>query len=102
MNIYNYLIKKQPSATAFPNKKLEIVNASDQWINSFCSTDRKIKIIGITIFLLVQYNVFGQAAASQNSVTQAGTLGTTYDWIDCSGGTTILDSGDDVQTDVSW
>ncbi|MGB5320357.1 hypothetical protein, partial [Eudoraea sp.] len=102
MNFNNYLIKKQPSATAFPNKKLEIVNASDQWINSFCSTDRKIKIIGITIFLLVQYNVFGQAAASQNYVTQAGTLGTTYDWIDCSGGTTILDSGDDVQTDVSW
>ena len=35
MNINNYLIKQQPRATAFLNKKLEIVYASNQWINSF-------------------------------------------------------------------
>ncbi|NOR28558.1 MAG: hypothetical protein GQ540_08530 [Lutibacter sp.] len=61
----------------------------------------KTKIIGFVLFLVVQYNVLGQAAASWNYDTQTGTLGTTYDWIDCSGGTNIV-SGDDSQATISW
>ncbi|EAR00677.1 PAS domain S-box protein [Maribacter sp. HTCC2170] len=38
----NYLIKQLPQATAFLNKKLEVVHASDRWINAFDFTDRKI------------------------------------------------------------
>ena len=43
----------------------------------------------------------GQAAASSNYTTQTGTLGTTYSWIDCSGGTTIV-TGDDAVASISW
>ena len=101
MNINNYLIKQQPRATAFLNKKLEIVYASNQWINSFYFTDRKIKIIGFVIFLLVQYNVFGQAEATSNYEIKTGSLGTTYSWINCSGGNTMA-TGDDAEASFNW
>ena len=31
----NYLIKQLPKATAFLNKKLEVIYASDQWVEDF-------------------------------------------------------------------
>jgi hypothetical protein len=62
----------------------------------------KRKVLSFVIFLFAQYTVLGQAAASFNYETQTGTLGTTYSWIDCSGGTNVLNFGDDVQTNVSW
>ncbi|MBT6763173.1 MAG: hypothetical protein HOA90_01435, partial [Prolixibacteraceae bacterium] len=40
-------------------------------------------------------------AASWNYGMQAGTLGTTYSWIDCSSGNTIV-SGDDTQAQINW
>ncbi len=70
--------------------------------NGFQST---LKIgTGIALFILVNLfpaTVFGQAAASSNYDTQTGTLGTTYSWIDCSSGTTII-TGDDAQGSFSW
>ena len=44
---------------------------------------------------------WSQAAASWNYDTQTGTLGTTYSWIDCSSGTSII-SGDDAQASINW
>ena len=38
----NYLIKQLPKATAFLNKKLEIVHASDKWIAYFEFSDRNV------------------------------------------------------------
>ncbi|MCD4679369.1 MAG: hypothetical protein K8S00_03175, partial [Bacteroidales bacterium] len=61
----------------------------------------KSKFIYFIIFLFAQYNVFGQAAASSNYDIQTGTVGTTYSWIDCSAGTSIV-SGDDAQASISW
>ncbi|MDP3360030.1 MAG: hypothetical protein Q8S41_11870 [Lutibacter sp.] len=61
----------------------------------------KTKLLGFVLFLVVQYNVFGQAAASWNYNTQTGTLGSTYAWIDCTAGTNIV-SGDDTQASISW
>ncbi len=62
----------------------------------------KTKVLAFILFLFIQYNVLGQAAASINYETQTGTLGTTYDWIDCSGGTSIFESGDDARQSVNW
>lgn len=38
----NYLIKQLPKATAFLNNKLEIVHASDKWIDYFEFSDRNV------------------------------------------------------------
>ncbi|MBT8300339.1 MAG: PAS domain-containing protein, partial [Maribacter sp.] len=38
----NYLIKQLPKATAFLNKKLEVVYASDLWINDLEFTNGKV------------------------------------------------------------
>ena len=59
---------------------------------------------GVVLFLLfslISVTVLGQAAASSNYSTQTGTLGTTYSWIDCSSGSSIV-SGDDTQASISW
>lgn len=59
---------------------------------------------GIVLFFLVVLIpevVFGHVAASSNYDTQIGTLGTTYSWIDCSSGSSIV-SGDDVQASIAW
>ena len=61
----------------------------------------KTRIIGFVLFLFAQYTILGQAAASSNYATQTGTLGTTYSWIDCSGGTDIV-SGDDAEGSIAW
>ena len=55
------------------------------------------------IVIIVFYHgiVMGQASASSNYAIQTGTLGTTYDWIDCSAGTTIV-SGDDEEDSFAW
>lgn len=41
------------------------------------------------------------AAASWNYSTQTGTLGSLYNWIDCSAGATVV-SGDDAQGSFNW
>ena len=61
----------------------------------------KSRLLYIVIFLLAQHTAWSQAAASFNYTTQTGTLGTTYSWIDCSTGTTIV-TGDDAQASISW
>jgi PAS domain S-box-containing protein len=38
----NYLIKQLPKATAFLNKKLEVVHVSDKWIDYFEFSDRNV------------------------------------------------------------
>jgi hypothetical protein len=50
---------------------------------------------------IISYAVLGQPTASYNYNLVTGTLGSTYSWIDCSGGTNIV-SGDDTQASVSW
>jgi hypothetical protein len=40
-------------------------------------------------------------SANWNYVTTTGTIGTTYNWIDCSSGTSIT-SGDDTKASVNW
>ncbi len=40
-------------------------------------------------------------AASWNYLTQAGVLGTSYSWIDCTSGSNIV-SGDDAQAQINW
>ncbi len=54
----------------------------------------------IGLFTILSIESYSQSA-STNYFTQSGSLGTTYDWIDCSGGTTIV-SGDDQRGNVSW
>ena len=49
----NYLIKQLPKATAFLNKKLEVVYASDLWINDFEFTNGKV--IGAKICTLLKH-----------------------------------------------
>jgi hypothetical protein len=61
----------------------------------------KTKLISFVLFLFVQYIVFGQAVATSNYDIQTGTLGSTYDWVDCSGGTNIA-TGDDTQASIAW
>ena len=62
----------------------------------------KTKIIGFVIFLFIQHNILAQVTASDNYISQTGTLGTTYSWIDCSGGTSVFESGDDNQKIIAW
>lgn len=60
---------------------------------------------GRILCLLFALSVIGQslsaASASWNYTTVTGTIGTTYDWIDCSSGTTIV-SGNDSQATIAW
>ena len=49
----NYLIKQLPKATAFLNKKLEVVYASDLWIKDFEFTNGKV--IGAKISTLLKH-----------------------------------------------
>ncbi len=57
------------------------------------------------LFLLGPALFFGliaqAASASWNYTTTTGTLGTTYNWIDCSGGSSIV-SLDDAQATIAW
>ncbi|WP_298480737.1 PAS domain-containing protein [uncultured Maribacter sp.] len=50
----NYLIKQLPKATAFINKKYEVIHASDQWINSFYFDNNDV--FGKSIFTLFNEN----------------------------------------------
>jgi len=61
----------------------------------------KIKLLYFIILLLVPYSVWSQVAASSNYAIQTGVLGSTYSWIDCSAGTSIV-TGDDAVGSVSW
>ncbi len=60
-----------------------------------------LNIVLFPILCLLPLKVWSQASASWNYGTQTGTIGTTYSWIDCSSGTTIV-IGDDTQIPVSW
>ena len=64
----------------------------------------KTKILGFILFLFIQYNVLGQAVATSNYATQTGALGTSYSWIDTSGGTQLSFSPnqDDGITSIPW
>jgi hypothetical protein len=55
----------------------------------------------LLIMLSVPSTLMAQVAANWNYNTLTGTLGTTYSWISCSGGTTIV-SGDDAQATFNW
>ncbi len=69
---------------------------------SFFSLKKLMKgAIFLYILSLIPIAGWSQAAASWNYSTQTGTLGTTYSWIDCSGGTDII-TGDDTQASISW
>lgn len=48
----NYLIKQLPKATAFINRKFELVHVSDRWISDFSLGDRNV--IGKTIYELLE------------------------------------------------
>jgi PAS domain-containing protein len=48
----NYLIKQLPRATAFFNKKFELVHVSDRWITDFALGERNV--IGKTIYDLLE------------------------------------------------
>lgn len=57
------------------------------------------------LFLLMPTLLLGgvaqAASASWNYTTATGSLGTTYSWIDCSGGS-IITTGDDAQNTIAW
>ena len=50
----NYLIKQLPKATAFINKKFEVIHASDQWIDAFYFDNTVV--FGESIFTLFDNN----------------------------------------------
>ncbi len=61
-----------------------------------------IRSLAFKVNVLATFLTLTSIAWSQNNYnTVTGTLGTTYDWIDCSAGTNIV-SGDDTQASVSW
>ena len=66
---------------------------------------KKLKLVLKAFLFLILCSIpatgWSQAAASWNYGTQTGTLGTTYNWIDCSSGTSII-SGDDAQASINW
>jgi len=60
------------------------------------------KLYFLAIVNLLMLSSFGQTA-SWNYNSQTGNMGTTYSWIDCSGGTTIFASGnDDEENSFNW
>ena len=59
-----------------------------------------LKAVVFLIMCSIPVTGWSQASASWNYDTQTGTLGTTYSWIDCSSGTSIV-SGDDAQASFS-
>jgi hypothetical protein len=71
--------------------------------NKMCRVKIKIPAGLVLFFILsiISSVVLGQPAASWNYNIQTGTLGSTYSWINCSGGTNIV-SGDDTQASISW
>ncbi len=60
-----------------------------------------ILIVFFSILCGLPLQVRSQASASWNYGTKTGTIGTTYSWIDCSSGTTIV-TGDDTQVSINW
>ena len=78
-----------------------LMNGYGQFINKSLFRSKLAKGIAL-FFVLNLLSIAGWAqAASWNYLTQTGTLGTTYSWIDCSGGTNIV-SGDDSQASFLW
>ena len=65
-----------------------------------------IKAIIILAFLLMNPIFISAQSASWNYVTQTGDLGTTFSWIDCSGGTEITTfsdgDADDGRQEINW
>jgi len=70
--------------------------------NRLISTRKHCKAISLlSIFLLIIMTTVAQPIATGNYSIQTGTLGASYNWVDCSAGTSII-SGDDVQTSINW
>ncbi|HCC31039.1 MAG TPA: hypothetical protein DEQ03_13490, partial [Marinilabiliales bacterium] len=102
-------MKSQPSNKTLPvNGKISITqkiwrlaSGTPSW-QKFRSATQQKTILVLLLLLIVSSGVWGQSA-SWNYVSATGTLGTTYSWIDCSGGTTITFSdNDDGRADVAW
>jgi len=74
------------------------------YMNEKSSTQPKLLFRFALVFIMLL--AFGQAwgqTASWNYLTSTGNLGTTYSWIDCSGGTTVTFSDvDDGSANVAW
>jgi hypothetical protein len=60
-----------------------------------------VGIVFLSFMICVPSILMAQPAATWNYNTRTGSLGTTYSWINCSGGTTIV-SGDDTQATFNW
>jgi hypothetical protein len=60
----------------------------------------KIRFLFILLALGISSGI-AQPLATANYAFQTGTLGSGYDWIDCSAGTNIV-TGDDSQSSISW
>lgn len=69
---------------------------------SFLKTTNSLKkTVLFVIFSLFLSSMIAQPIATGNYNFQTGTLGTTYSWVDCSAGTSII-SGDDMQASINW
>jgi hypothetical protein len=63
---------------------------------------QRLTLAGVVLFSLITvYSSAVTPAASWNYLTRTGSVGTTYSWIDCSGGTTVT-SGGDVAASIGW
>jgi len=101
-------MKSQLSKTLPVNGKISITqkiwrlaSGTPSWQKPRSATQLKT-ILVLLLILVVSSGVWGQSA-SWNYVSATGTLGTTYSWVDCSGGTTITFSdNDDGRADVAW
>lgn len=91
------------------NKNLHTKLSHPGWLKHcvhLSTISRSISAKAAGIFLLIVLlaspeAVFPQVSASWNYTTRTGTLGTTYSWINCSTGTTVV-SGDDAQATFNW
>jgi len=86
----------------------EVTNQGNSNNHSGVKTILSSLLKRLLAFLIVTFSTigfslsaFGQADASWNYISSTGNIGTTYSWIDCSGGTTIT-SGDDVEATINW
>lgn len=82
----NFMALRNKSAQSLPSFHLSLKGLSKNFL--------------LVIIFALPITGWAQAAA-WNYSTQTGNLGTTYSWIDCSSGTSIL-TGDDSQASVAW
>ena len=58
-------------------------------------------VIVLFFSILIHSSLLGQASASYNYDMQTGALGVSYNWVDCTSGTTVI-SGDDNRGSIAW